>query len=206
VAAVAAGAVRADQWRVCDEICVRVCDADSAQAVDVGQLLRQPKVERLPADTQQVVPRASAVVPGSADGEPIAIHADHVDMVKSESRADGGYKTVSDHLQVMAGRANNIVGQQWDTEGRVDAGMWTWTGGQKSTSSSSSNEALAVRSNGPVVSFTVQFSVAEASHVDRFVGWEEAELDAIYQELRYDWTRKSAVVHGQVECVRHSWR
>jgi hypothetical protein len=160
-------------------------------------LLRQPKVERLPADTQQVVPRASAVVPGSADGEPIAIHADHVNMVKFESRADGGYKTVSDHLQVMAGRAGNIVCQQWDTEGRVDAGMWTWTGGHKSTSSSSSNKALAVRSNRPVVSFTVQFSVAEASYVDRFVGWEEAELDAIHQELQHDGTRKTAVVHGQ---------
>lgn len=80
-------------------------------------------MERLPTDSRQVVPRASAVVPGAADSEPVAIHADHVNMVKFESKADGGYKTVSGHLWVMAGRAGDVVGQRWDTEGRVDAGM-----------------------------------------------------------------------------------
>ncbi|PZC88543.1 hypothetical protein A1F95_10868, partial [Pyrenophora tritici-repentis] len=52
-----------------------------------------------------VVPRASAVVPGAADGEPIAIHADHIHMVKFESKTDPGYRTVSGHLRVMAARA-----------------------------------------------------------------------------------------------------
>jgi hypothetical protein len=33
--------------------------------------------QRLSTNTWQVVPRASAVVPGAADSEPIAIHADH---------------------------------------------------------------------------------------------------------------------------------
>jgi ATP/maltotriose-dependent transcriptional regulator MalT len=37
--------------------------------------------------------------------------------------------------------------------------------------------------------------VAEASHVDHFVGRSE-ELDAIHQELQHDGTRKTAVVHG----------
>lgn len=52
----------------------------------------------------KVVPRASAVVPGAADGEPIAIHADHINMVKFGLKTEPGYKTVSGHIQVMAMR------------------------------------------------------------------------------------------------------
>lgn len=37
--------------------------------------------------------------------------------------------------------------------------------------------------------------MAEASHVDHFVGREE-ELNAIHQALQHDGTRKTAVVHG----------
>jgi hypothetical protein len=62
------------------------------------------------------------VVPGAADGEPIAIHADHINMVKFESKSDSGYQTVSGHLRVMAARAGNTIGGRWDTEGKVDAG------------------------------------------------------------------------------------
>jgi hypothetical protein len=69
-----------------------------------------------------VVPRASAVVPGAADGEPIAIHADHTNMVKFESRSNPGYKPVSGHLRVMRARAGDAVGRQWATEGLMDAG------------------------------------------------------------------------------------
>jgi hypothetical protein len=47
--------------------------------------------------TTQVVPRASAVVPGAADAEPIVIHADHINMVKFTSKEDNGYRTVSGH-------------------------------------------------------------------------------------------------------------
>jgi hypothetical protein len=61
-------------------------------------------------------------VSGAADGEPIAIHADHTNMVKFESRSNPGYKTVSGHLRVMGARAGDAVGKQWDTEGRMDAG------------------------------------------------------------------------------------
>jgi hypothetical protein len=74
-----------------------------------------------------VVPRASAVVPGAVNGEPIAIHADHTSMVRFESKSNPGYKTVSDHLRVMAATAGDAVGRQWDTEGRVDAGTYTST-------------------------------------------------------------------------------
>lgn len=61
-------------------------------------------------------------MPGAADGEPIAIHADHVNMVRFGSKLDPGYRTVSGHLQVMAARAGDVIGGRWDTEGRVDAG------------------------------------------------------------------------------------
>jgi hypothetical protein len=61
-------------------------------------------------------------VPGAADGEPIAIHADHIKMVKFESKSDSGYKTVSGHLRLMAVRAGNSISGRWDTEAKVNAG------------------------------------------------------------------------------------
>jgi hypothetical protein len=63
-------------------------------------------------------------MPGAADGEPIAIHADHINMVKFESKLDSGYQTVSDHLHLMAGKAGNSIGGRLDTEGKVDAGTY----------------------------------------------------------------------------------
>jgi hypothetical protein len=74
------------------------------------------------ANVHQVVPKASAVVPGDADGEPIAIPADHINMVKFGSKLDPGYKKLSDHLQLMARRAGNAIGGRWDTEAKVNAG------------------------------------------------------------------------------------
>ena len=69
------------------------------------------------------MPRASAVVPGAADAEPIVIHADHVGMVRFGSRQDGDYKTVSGHLQIMVGDACGAISACWDVETRVNAGM-----------------------------------------------------------------------------------
>ncbi|KAI1575142.1 tetratricopeptide repeat domain containing protein [Pyrenophora tritici-repentis] len=120
-----------------------------------------------------VVPRASAVVPGAADGEPIAIHADHIHMVKFESKTDPGYRTVSGHLRVMAARAGTSIGGRCDTEAKL----------------------FLVHSNEPVASFAVQSIVPEVSRVDHFVGRSE-ELDAIHRELEHDGSRKTAVVHG----------
>jgi hypothetical protein len=71
----------------------------------------------------QVVPRASAVVPGAADVEPIVIHADHINMVKFASKGDNGYKTVSGHLRIMVQSAGDVIALRWEEEGRVDAGM-----------------------------------------------------------------------------------
>jgi hypothetical protein len=61
-------------------------------------------------------------VPGAADGEPIAIHADHIHIVKFGSKADPGYKTVSGHLRVMARDAGNAISGRWDAEAKVNAG------------------------------------------------------------------------------------
>jgi hypothetical protein len=61
-------------------------------------------------------------VPGVADGEPIAIHADHINMAKFASKLDPGYKTVSGHLRIMAAGAGGAIGRRWDTQGRLDAG------------------------------------------------------------------------------------
>jgi hypothetical protein len=45
------------------------------------------------------------VVPDAAYGESIAIHADHIHMVKFGLRTDPGYRTVSGHLRVTTARA-----------------------------------------------------------------------------------------------------
>ena len=69
-----------------------------------------------------MVPRASAVVSGAANAEPIAIHADHIEMVKFASIEDNGYETVSGHLQVMVHSARDVIALRWEMEGRIDAG------------------------------------------------------------------------------------
>jgi hypothetical protein len=74
------------------------------------------------ADIHQVVPKVSAVVQGDADGEPIVIPADHINMVKFGSRFDPGYKKVSENLQLMLAKAGTSIGGRWDTEARVIAG------------------------------------------------------------------------------------
>ncbi len=74
------------------------------------------------ANKKQVVPRASAVVPGQADAEPIAIHADHTGMVRYTSRGDSGYNVISEHLQIMASAAPEEIQRRWEAERRADGG------------------------------------------------------------------------------------
>ena len=69
-----------------------------------------------------MVPRASAVVPGVADAEPIVIHADHINMVKFAAKEDNGYRTVSGHIRIMAQSAGEVISSSWETEKRVNAG------------------------------------------------------------------------------------
>jgi hypothetical protein len=61
-------------------------------------------------------------VPGMADAEPIAIHADHINMVKFASEEDNGYRVVSGHLRIMALSANDVISSRWEEESRVNAG------------------------------------------------------------------------------------
>lgn len=61
----------------------------------------------------QVVPQASAIVPGSADAERIAVQADHIKMVKFASRDDGGYRKVSGHLRLLARAAPDAIATRW---------------------------------------------------------------------------------------------
>ena len=72
--------------------------------------------------TAQVVPKASAIVPGAADAEPICIHADHINMVKFASKDNGGYRTVSGHIQIIAESAGDAIGLRWGEEDRIEAG------------------------------------------------------------------------------------
>jgi hypothetical protein len=68
------------------------------------------------------MPRASAVVPGAADAEPIIMHADHINMVKFRSRSDEGYKKLLDFIQIMTQDAPDKIGSQWEKEDRVRTG------------------------------------------------------------------------------------
>ncbi|KAL9131006.1 MAG: hypothetical protein Q9217_000948 [Psora testacea] len=67
-----------------------------------------------------VVQRYSAVVPGTADAKPIAIHADHVNMVKFLSKENDGYRTVSGHLRIMAESVCNVIASRWEEEERIN--------------------------------------------------------------------------------------
>jgi hypothetical protein len=61
--------------------------------------------------------------------------------------------------------------------------------------SSNNSELCLARSNNPSDSFAVHSSLPEVSHVECFVGRDE-ELDRIHQELQYNGSRRTAVVHG----------
>ena len=63
-----------------------------------------------------MVPQSSAVVPGAVDGEPIAILANHLDMVKYPTADDNGYEKVAGHLQLMIPEAVAKVVDNWERE------------------------------------------------------------------------------------------
>lgn len=71
----------------------------------------------------QVVLQASAIVPGAADAESIAIPADHLNMVKFASREDAGYEKVSGHLQILVEEAPDAIDARWKEQGRIQMGM-----------------------------------------------------------------------------------
>ena len=119
MASIAAWAICTDQRRLCDKVRVRrIRDSDRVGTFYNGTFTHLLILSRL-ALTAQVVPRASAVVPGTANAEPIVIHADHINMVKFESNSDSGYKKISGHLQIMAESAGDVISPRWQEESRV---------------------------------------------------------------------------------------
>lgn len=69
------------------------------------------------------MPKASAVVPGAADAESIAIPADHLNIVKFASSKDAGYKKVYGHLQLLCKEAPSIVYARWEEQDKMKIGM-----------------------------------------------------------------------------------
>ncbi len=72
-----------------------------------------------------MVPKTSAVVPGAADAEPIAIPADHLNMVKFASSEDGGYENVSGHLWLLAEEAPGAISLRWAEQDTIKMGTET---------------------------------------------------------------------------------
>ena len=68
------------------------------------------------------MPQASAVVPGALNAEPVAIPADHLNMVKFASRQNRGYEKVSGHLKLLAEEAPEEIGARWEEQDRIRKG------------------------------------------------------------------------------------
>ncbi|KAL9631682.1 MAG: hypothetical protein Q9164_005754 [Protoblastenia rupestris] len=66
-----------------------------------------------------VVPRASAVVPGAPDSEPIGVPGNHLTMVKFPERANEGYRKISGCLRIMVRDAVDVINARWESEKRV---------------------------------------------------------------------------------------
>jgi hypothetical protein len=61
----------------------------------------------------QLVPRSSAIIPGTINVETIAIHKDHVGMTKFPSAEDEDFQTVCGHLYYMVSLAPQRVAEKW---------------------------------------------------------------------------------------------
>lgn len=59
---------------------------------------------------------------GTADAEPVAIPADHLNMVKFASREDGGYEKVLGYLQILAEEAPHTISTRWEEQSRIQMG------------------------------------------------------------------------------------
>ncbi|KAF8526524.1 hypothetical protein BU17DRAFT_82610 [Hysterangium stoloniferum] len=63
--------------------------------------------------TQLIVPRASAVIPGTTDAEPIGLHADHLEIAKFPSADGDDFRVVAESLREMADKASPVVKSKW---------------------------------------------------------------------------------------------
>ncbi|SLM35632.1 P-loop containing nucleoside triphosphate hydrolase [Lasallia pustulata] len=120
-----------------------------------------------------VVPQASAIVPGATNAEPVAIPADHLNMVKFASRQNGGYVKVSGHLQLLAEEAPEAIGARWEEQDRI-------------------RKAQANVKDD----FTVPFSLSGIPETENFVGRKE-ELAKIKEAFQGDGSQRAVVLlHG----------
>ena len=71
----------------------------------------------------QVVPIASAVVPGVADAEPVAIAENHINMVKFLSTSDGGYEKILEYLILMVKIVQDKINARWELEEQRKKGI-----------------------------------------------------------------------------------
>lgn len=69
-----------------------------------------------PLISRQIVPQISAVLPGAANVEPIAMSKNHLTMTKFQSGADSDLQSVSDHIAFMTEDAPSKVARVWDVE------------------------------------------------------------------------------------------
>ncbi|MCJ1425603.1 hypothetical protein MMC29_003503 [Sticta canariensis] len=105
-----------------------------------------------------VVPDASAIIPGVADAESVAIAADHLNMIKFTSREDSGYEKVLGQLQLMAQEAPDAVEARWAEQTRMSEALF---GNQ----------------------FSVPFSLSGVPETELFIGREE-EIDMVKAAFR----------------------
>ncbi|KAI3318521.1 hypothetical protein HD806DRAFT_540135 [Xylariaceae sp. AK1471] len=119
-----------------------------------------------------VVPKASAVVPGQADAEPIPIPADHINMVKFSFNTNSGYNRISESLQIMAKGAGEKIRSRWETEARV------------------------VDARGDNISqFTLPLDLSHVVEVPCFVAREQ-ELSQMNAILGKSGERQTVILHG----------
>jgi hypothetical protein len=62
----------------------------------------------------QIVPKASAVVPGMRDAESVEIRKDHTSLTKFRDSSDNDFQTVVGHLSLMCDSAGEKVAQSWE--------------------------------------------------------------------------------------------
>ncbi|CAF3468047.1 unnamed protein product [Fusarium graminearum] len=129
------------------------------------------QIMNLVAKTYKVVPKASAVVPGQADVEPIAIYANHKNMVKFPSKQDVGYNTILENLQIMVKEAEAVIRARWEAERRAE------------------------NARGNEMQFSLGFSLSEVNEVNHFVARQE-QLIQLQGILTASRDRRIVVIHG----------
>ena len=65
----------------------------------------------------QLVPKSSAIVPGTVNVESIAINKDHVGMARFPSSEDEDFQTICGHLDYMVRMAPQKIAEKWRLEG-----------------------------------------------------------------------------------------